>query len=238
MIKNIKKTSEFDHFTDLAKEWWDRKGKFKILHSITPLRIKYIRNIIASHSKKNNNLKILDLGCGGGLVCEPLSRLGANVTGVDFVLSNIKVAKLHAKKSNLNIEYLHQDLNNLKITKKYDLILMLEILEHIDNWEKLIKKVKKNLKSNGKIIISTINRNIYSKFFAIFIAEEILRWVPKKTHKYNKLIKPNELTYVLKKNKFDILDITGLTYKPISMEWSLNKKNYKINYFCSALNIN
>ena len=237
MIKNTRKTSEFDHFTDLANEWWDQKGKFKILHSITPLRIKYIRNIIAGHSKKNN-LEILDLGCGGGLVCEPLSRLGANVTGVDFVLSNIKVAKLHAKKSNLNIKYLHQDLNNLKIKKKYDLILMLEILEHIDNWEKLIKKVKKNLKSNGKIIISTINRNIYSQFFAIFMAEEILRWIPKKTHTYNKLIKPNELTYVLKKNKFDILDITGLTYKPISMEWSLNKNNYKINYFCSALNIN
>ena len=204
MIKKTIKTSEFDHFANLANEWWDQKGKFEILHLITPLRIKYIKDIISNNNKNyfnkiKNNLDILDLGCGGGLICEPLARLGANVTGVDFVEANIKVAKLHAKKSDLDIKYLHQDLNDLKIKKKYDVILMLEILEHIDNWDNLIKKIKKNLKSSGKLIISTINRNIFSQFFAIFIAEDVLKWIPKKTHEYNKLIKPKELISVLKK---------------------------------------
>jgi len=242
MIKNTLKTSEFNHFETLADEWWDPDGKFKILHSLTPIRIKYIKNklfekkqLIKFSKKSLSNFNILDLGCGGGLVCEPLARLGANITGIDFVKQNIIAAKKHAKKTNTNIEYLHQNINNLKLKKKYDAILILEVLEHIEDWKKIIINVKKLLKSEGKIIISTINRNFFSKLFAIFIAENILNWVPKNTHTYSKLIKPEELKPFLNKNKINVTDVTGLIFNPLSGQWVLDKNNCLINYFCTAI---
>ena len=242
MIKNTLKTSEFNHFETLADEWWDPDGKFKILHSLTPIRIKYIKNklfekkqLIKFSKKSLSNFNILDLGCGGGLVCEPLARLGANITGIDFVKQNIIAAKKHAKKTNTNIEYLHQNINNLKLKKKYDAVLILEVLEHIEDWKKIIINVKKLLKPGGKIIISTINRNFFSKLFAIFIAENILNWVPKKTHTYSKLIKPEELRSFLNKNKINVTDVTGLIFNPLSGQWMLDKNNCLINYFCTAI---
>ena len=242
MIKNTLKTSEFNHFETLADEWWDPDGKFKILHSLTPIRIKYIKNklfekkqLIKFSKKSLSNFNILDLGCGGGLVCESLARLGANITGIDFVKQNIIAAKKHAKKSNTNIEYLHQDINNLKLKKKYDAVLILEVLEHIEDWKKIIINVKKLLKPGGKIIISTINRNFFSKLFAIFIAENILNWIPKKTHTYSKLIKPEELRPFLNKNKINVTDVTGLIFNPLSGQWMLDKNNCLINYFCTAI---
>ena len=245
MIKNTSKTSEFDHFETLADEWWDPDGKFKILHTLTPIRISYIKKKLfdKKYSKKSlSNYNILDLGCGGGLVwglvCEPLARLGANITGIDFVKQNIIAAKKHAKKSNTNIEYLHQDINNLKLKKKYDAVLILEVLEHIEDWKKIIINVKKLLKPGGKIIISTINRNFFSKLFAIFIAENILNWVPKKTHTYSKLIKPEELRSFLNKNKINVTDLTGLIFNPLSGKWMLDKNNCLINYFCTAIKSN
>ena len=242
MIKNTLKTSEFNHFETLADEWWDPDGKFKILHLLTPIRIKYIKNklfekkqLIKFSKKSLANFNILDLGCGGGLVCEPLARLGANITGIDFVKQNIIAAKKHAKKTNANIEYLHQNINNLKLKKKYDAVLILEVLEHIEDWKKIIINVKKLLKPRGKIIISTINRNFFSKLFAIFIAENILNWVPKKTHTYSKLIKPEELRPFLNKNKINVTDVTGLIFNPLSGQWMLDKNNCLINYFCTAI---
>ncbi len=242
MIKNTYKTSEFNHFESLADEWWNPNGKFKILHSLTPIRINYIKNKLFSKnqfikpSKKSlSNYNILDLGCGGGLICEPLARLGANITGIDFVRLNILNAKKHAKKSNLNIEYFHKNINNLKLNKKYDAVLILEVLEHVEDWKKIIINVKKLLKPKGKIIISTINRNFISKVFAIFIAENILNWVPKETHTYSKLIKPEELTSFLNKNKIKVTDNTGLIFNPLSCQWVLDKNNCLINYFCTAI---
>ena len=245
MIKNTSKTSEFNHFETLADEWWDPNGKFKILHLLTPIRMKYIKNnlfekkqLIKSSKKSLSNFNILDLGCGGGLVCEPLARLGANITGVDFVKQNIIAAKKHAKKSNANIEYLHLNINNLKLKKKYDAVLILEVLEHIEDWKKIIINVKKLLKPGGKIIISTINRNFVSKFFAIFIAENILNWVPKNTHTFSKLIKPEELKSFLNKNKINVTNLTGLVFNPLSGQWMLDKNNCLINYFCTAIKSN
>ena len=242
MIKNTIKTSEFNHFETLADEWWEPDGKFKILHSLTPIRVKYIKNklfekkqLIKFSKKDLSDFNILDLGCGGGLVCEPLARLGANITGIDFVKKNIIAAKKHAKKSNTNIEYLHQDINNLKFKKKYDAVLILEVLEHIEDWKKIIINVKKLLKPGGKMIISTINRNFFSKLFAIFIAENILNWVPRKTHTYSKLIKPEELRPFLNKNKINVTDVTGLIFNPLSGQWILDKNNCLINYFCTAI---
>lgn len=236
--------TEFDHFQELSNEWWNPNGKFKVLHALTPLRMKYlIDNInLASKNKPKNNkilkgLEILDLGCGGGLVCEPLARLGANVTGIDFIKKNIKTAVDHSKKSDLNITYLNQDLLSLKLNKKYDIILMLEIIEHINNWENVVNRILQFLKPEGKIIFSTINRTLLSRIFAIFVAEEILKWVPKNTHNFSKLVRIKELTSFLKKNNMEILDITGLVFNPISKEWFLNKEMTKINYFCTAQKI-
>ena len=245
MIKKNNKNTEFNHFSELSNEWWKPEGKFKILHTLTPVRMKYIKSVLPKIIKKNNklnnpiyNLDVLDLGCGGGLICEPLSRLGANVTGVDFILENINVAKKHSKESNLNIKYFTKDLNKIKLNKKYDLILILEVLEHLENWEEIISKIKKNLKPKGRIIISTIDRNLLSYALAIFFAENILKWVPKKTHNFKNLIKPQELINCLKKNNFKVIDITGLVFKPFLLEWHLSKKMNKINYFCTAIKTN
>ena len=186
MINKINGNKEFDHFKDLSNQWWIPQGQFKILHSITPLRIYYIKknviNCLKIKDKKKPlcNLDILDLGCGGGLVCEPLARLGANVAGIDFVTKNIEVARQHAIKSNLNIKYTKQNLSSLNIKKKYDVILLLEVIEHLDNWKKIISKSIKYLKPTGRMIFSSINRTILSRILAIFIAEQILGWVPKK----------------------------------------------------------
>ena len=208
MINKINKNKEFDHFQDLANEWWLPEGKFKILHTITPLRIKYIKKIVKNYHKNKDkknipflNLDILDLGCGGGLICESLCRLGANVTGVDFVTKNIEIARQHALKSNLEIEYYKQDLSSLDLKKKYDVILLLEVIEHLDNWKQIITKSIKYLKPRGRIIFSSINRTILSKIFAIFLTEQILHWIPKKTHTYSKLVKPEELILFIEKNK-------------------------------------
>ena len=245
MIKKTSKISEFNHFTNLSDEWWKPDGKFKILHTLTPLRIKYIKRMCCNENynfKTSNyslkNLDILDLGCGGGLVCEPLARLGANITGFDFVKQNIDIAKKHAKNSNLNIKYYHQNLNTFKLNSKYDAILILEVLEHLDDWKKIILNVKNFLKPKGKIIISTINKSLLAKIFAIYLAENIFKWVPKKTHSFEKLIKPIELTSFLEKHKINVIDVTGLVFKPISFEWRLDKHNQKINYFCTAINSN
>ncbi len=232
MNKKKSKKQEYNNFSSIAEEWWKPDGKFKILHKILPIRIEYILNKIDYNKIKS--LEILDLGCGGGLTCEPLARLGATMTGVDFVEENIKVAKNHAIQSNLNINYFHSDIDSMSIKKKYDLILILEVLEHLDNWALLIRKIKKNLKPKGKVVFSTINKTQLAKITSIFIAEYILNWVPKNTHDYNKLIKPEDLIKVLKNNNFKICNIEGMNFNPITQEWNLSKNFYPINYFCTA----
>ena len=233
---NIKsKNEEFAFFNQLSDEWWNENGKFKILHQIKSHRMSYILDQI--NNRNIRNLKILDVGCGGGIICEPLARLGAKVTGIDFAPNNIIAAKIHSKKNKLKINYINKDIEKSKLDEKFDIILMFEVLEHLDNWKKTIKNIKKNLNKNGLIIISTINRNLLSKLFAINIAENILHWIPKGTHDYNKLIKPEELKKILLKEKFNFNNIKGLVFNPLNREWKLSK-NYMINYFCTANLIN
>ncbi len=233
---NIKsKNEEFTLFNELSDEWWNENGKFKILHQIKIHRMTYILDQINNRDIKK--LKILDVGCGGGIICEPLARLGARVTGIDFAPNNIKAAKIHSKKNKLKINYIFNDIEKSKLDEKFDIILMFEVLEHLDNWKKTIKNIKKNLNKNGKIIISTINRNLLSKLFAINIAENILNWIPKGTHDYNKLIKPEELKIALSEENFHFSNIKGLVFDPFNMEWRFSK-NYMINYFCTANLIN
>ena len=235
-MMNIKsKNEEFALFKQLSDEWWNENGKFKILHQIKRHRMTYILDQINNRNIKN--LKILDVGCGGGIICEPLARLGAKVTGIDFVPNNIKAAKIHSKKNKLKINYIYKDIEKSKLDAKFDIILMFEVLEHLDNWKKTIKNIKKNLNKDGLVIISTINRNLISKLFAINLAENILNWIPKGTHDYNKLIKPEELKNTLLKENFHFKNIKGLVFDPINREWKLSK-NYIINYFCTANLIN
>ena len=235
-MMNIKsKNEEFALFNQLSDEWWNENGKFKILHQIKSHRMSYILDQI--NNRNIRNLKILDVGCGGGIICEPLARLGAKVTGIDFAPNNIIAAKIHSKKNKLKINYINKDIEKSKLDEKFDIILMFEVLEHLDNWKKTIKNIKKNLNKNGLIIISTINRNLLSKLFAINIAENILHWIPKGTHDYNKLIKPEELKKILLKEKFNFKNIKGLVFDPLNREWKLSK-NYMINYFCTASLIN
>jgi len=230
-MKNEKKNTEFEHFSSLANNWWSKNGKFKILHDIQPIRIKYILETL---NKKNlNNTKILDIGCGGGLISEGLTKIGATVTGIDFIKENIKVAKMHAKKNNLKINYFVKDFEKEKITSKYDVIIILEVLEHLNNWEQFVKKIKLSLKKNGTLIISTINRNLVSKFLTLDIGENLLKLIPLNTHTFYKFIKPEELEQVLSFNHFKNIKFKGLTYDALKLSWKLSE-NTKINYFCSC----
>ena len=225
------KKSEFDHFSQLASEWWLKNGKFKILHEIQPIRIKYIQDVV--NKKQLDKMKILDLGCGGGLVSEGLSKIGANVTGIDFVKDNINIARIHAQKSNLNIDYKTLDFENKKISSKFDIIVIFEVLEHLSDWKSFIKKIQSNLKSNGVLIISTINKNLISKFLAIDLAENFLNWIPLNTHNYHKFIRPKELDFFLNQNNFKNISFKGLKYNPFKRKWILSEKT-NVNYFCSC----
>lgn len=236
-MKKNKKNIEKKNFESISEEWWQENGKFSILHKINPLRIKYIISQI-SKNQKLNKIKIMDVGCGGGLVCEPLSRLGASVTGIDFVKKNILVAKNHAKKENLKINYKCIEIEKLKGNNKFDVILVLEVIEHLNDWKSIIPLIKNLLNKNGVVIFSTINRNIFSKFFALFLAEKILKLIPNNTHTYEQFIKPKELTKELKKNKLKIIDLKGMIYNPFTRNWMLSKDKFKINYFCTAKKIN
>ena len=225
------KKSEFNHFSKLATEWWNKNGIFKILHDIQLIRIKYIQDTL--NKKKLNKLKILDLGCGGGLVSEGIAKLGADVTGIDFIEENIRVAKKHAKQSKLEINYIVKDFEKERLTSKYDVIIIFEVLEHLENWKSFLEKIQKNLKPKGVLIASTINRNLISKFLTIDLAENLLKWIPLNTHNYYKFIKPEELKDNLTSNNFKKIKFSGLSYNIFKQKWKMNN-NKKVNYFCSS----
>ena len=217
---------EIQKFSKIADEWWNPNGKFKPLHKFNPARIEYILDITSAHfnldrSKKLplNSLKILDIGCGGGLISEPMSRLGAKVTGIDASEKNIKVAEIHAKKNNLKIEYQNKSPEEIKDDLKFDIILNLEVVEHVDNIDLYLKACEKLLKKNGLMFTATINRTMTSYIKAIVGAEYVLRWLPIGTHDWNKFVKPEELEKKLVDLKFSIKDIKGLDYNLVSGKW-------------------
>ena len=232
---------EIQKFSRLADEWWDVNGKFKPLHMFNPVRIEYITENIKKYFKIKNNklnfldgLKILDIGCGGGLISEPMARLGANVTGIDASEKNISVATLHSKRSKLNINYLNTSPENLEEFEKFDIILNLEIVEHVEDVNLYIKSCHKLLKKNGLMFTATLNRSFTSYLKAIIGAEYVLRWLPIGTHDWNKFIKPEELENLLAKEEFSTIDIKGFKFNPFSKKWKLSNDlsvNYIINSF-------
>ena len=231
---------EIQKFSKLAEEWWDVNGKFKPLHMFNPIRIRYITDTIKNHLniKKDKvnylqGLSVLDIGCGGGLISEPISRLGAKVTGIDASEKNINVAKLHSKKSGLNINYINTPPENLEAEEKFDIILNLEIVEHVDNVNLYINSCYKLLKKNGLMFTATINRSLISYIKAIIGAEYVLRWLPVGTHDWNKFIKPEELENYLFEEKFSTLDVTGLKFNPFINKWKTSK-DLSVNYIITS----
>jgi len=215
---------EIQKFSKLSEDWWNEKGKFKPLHEFNPVRLKYIIREIKKHFKINpdqdlpfKNLSIIDIGCGGGLVTEPMARLGAKIIGIDASLNNVEAAKLHAKKMNLNIDYNVNTPEN--INTSYDVILCLEIIEHVSDVNLFIKSCEKILKKNGIIFFATLNRTIKSFVYAIVGAEYILNWLPKGTHNWNKFIKPSEITSICSKLNLKLVDKVGFTYSILQRSW-------------------
>ena len=231
---------EIEKFSKMASEWWDPKGKFKPLHKFNPIRIKYIKESIIENFKLKNKIKplnkinILDIGCGGGLLSEPMQRLGANVTGIDASIKNIKVAKLHAQKNKLNINYLCSSPEKLKTKKKYDVILNMEIVEHVDDLQFFLKSCSKLLKKNGIMFVATINKTLKSYMFAIVGAEYILGWLPVGTHEWEKFVKPEELKKILKKNNLVLSKLDGMHFNIVKNQWKISK-DLSVNYIAEFI---
>ena len=226
---------EIDKFSEIAEDWWNPEGKFKPLHQFNPERIKYIKDNTIKHFNLTNkdkpfkNLNILDIGCGGGLLSEPMSRLGGNVTGIDASEKNIISAKTHAKQNNLNISYFCNSPENFKSNKKFDLVLNMEIVEHVEDVNFFIKKSSELLKKNGLMFVATLNRTLKSYIFAIIGAEYILRWLPIGTHEWNKFLTPEELTNFGRKNSLLVEKIDGMVFNPLSNRWKVSQ-DCAVNY--------
>ena len=236
MSLNTTDENEIKLFDSLADEWWDEEGSMSFLHAMSEVRTKFIKTeLINQFNLKNkfdilNNLEILDIGCGGGIASEPLCRLGANLTGIDESENLINIAKFHAKKMRLHISYKCTNIENLiKLKNKYDALIALELIEHVNNLEYFCEQITNLLKKNGIIILSTINRTILSKFFVIEMAENIVKKIPKGTHHYEKFISPEELCNIFKKYNFQVKSLKGMNWNPISNTWRLTN-NTSINY--------
>ena len=231
---------EIQKFSRLADEWWDVSGKFKPLHMFNPIRIEYILEKVSKHfDKRDENfplkgLKFLDIGCGGGLMSEPMSRLGADVTGIDASLKNIKIAEAHQKKSNLQIRYLNTSPEQLTENEKFDVILNLEIVEHVEDVDLYFKSCAKLLKKNGLMFTATLNRTFISFIKAIIGAEYILRWLPIGTHDWNKFLKPKEIEEKISNLNFSIKEVSGLEFNPITQKWK-RSKNLSVNYIITSI---
>ena len=240
MKNNTINKKEIEKFSKIAEEWWNPNGKFKPLHKFNPIRISYIKeNIVKSLKIKQNKnplkkIRILDIGCGGGLLSEPMCRLGAEVTAIDASVKNIAVAKLHAKKNNLKINYICTSPEKLKTKKKFDVILNMEIIEHVEDIDLFLKSCSDLLKKNGIMFIATINKTLKSYIFAIVGAEYVLRWLPIGTHEWEKFVKPEDLKKILLKNNLYLNKLDGMKFNIIKDEWNISK-DLSVNYIAKFI---
>ena len=231
---------EIQKFSNLAEEWWDVSGKFRPLHMFNPIRIEYILDETTSHYNKTDKkfplkgLKLLDIGCGGGLMSEPMCRLGAEVTGIDASSKNIKIANLHSKKNNLKINYINTSPENMRDNEKYDIILNLEIVEHVENIDLYFKSCAKLLKKNGIMFTATLNRTFTSFIKAIVGAEYVMRWLPIGTHDWNKFFKPKEIEEKILDLDFFIKDTKGLEYNIFTQKWK-KSNDLSVNYIITSV---
>ncbi len=233
--------SEVEKFSKIADEWWDLNGKFKPLHKFNPTRILYIRKKIIEHFNLEQSSaqpflgkKIIDIGCGGGLIAEPFARMGAEVVGVDASEKNIAVAKIHAQKSGLEINYRRNLVEELTLDEKnlesFDVVFALEIIEHVADVEEFIKNCSKLVKKDGLLFVATLNRTVKSLLMAKIGAEYVLRWLPIGTHDWNKFLKPSEINSIAKNHELDLKELCGFSYNLLKDEWSENLRDLDINY--------
>ena len=240
MKNNTINKKEIEKFSKIAEEWWNPEGKFKPLHKFNPIRISYIKENIIKTFKLDYNktplkdIKILDIGCGGGLLSEPMCRLGAKVTGIDASDKNIKVAKLHSKKSNLQINYFCSSPEKFKAKDKFDVILNMEIVEHVEDVNFFLKSCSKLLKKDGIMFVATLNKTLKSYIFAIVGAEYILRWLPIGTHEWEKFLKPEELISILEKNDLRLDRVDGMNFNLIGNKWSVGNDK-SVNYIAKFI---
>ena len=232
---------EIDKFTRMAEEWWDPKGKFRPIHKFNPVRLAYIRDHALSHFGRDggvrrpfDGLSVLDIGCGGGLLSEPLARLGAKVTGADAAERNIAIARHHAEQSGLDIDYRATTAEALtEAGESFDIVLNMEVVEHVDNVPLYMKSCAALVKPGGLIFTATINRTLRALGLAIIGAEYVLRWLPRGTHAYEKFLTPDEIRALLTRNGLKIADQTGVVYHPLADEWRLSP-DMGVNYMVLA----
>lgn len=233
--------AEIAKFTAMAEEWWDPKGKFKPLHKFNPVRLSYIRDHLAAHFGRDTSgmrplegLKIVDVGCGGGLLCEPLTRLGATVTGVDAAERNIAIAKIHAEKSGLVVDYRATTSEALVAAgEKFDVVLNMEVVEHVDNVPLYMKSCADLVAPGGLMFTATLNRTARAYALAILGAEYVLRWLPRGTHDWKKFLTPDEIRSLLTRNGLKVTDEKGVTFNPLTDEWRLSS-DMGVNYMMLA----
>ncbi len=234
---------EIAKFEAMAAEWWDPNGKFKPLHMLNPCRLDYITTQIAGEYDRElgnvapfTDLRILDIGCGGGLLCEPMARLGATVVGVDAAERNIPVARAHAAQSGLEIDYRHTTAEAMAAAgEEFDVVLNMEVVEHVADPLAYLTACRRLLKPGGLHICSTINRNAKSFAMAIVGAEYVMRWLPKGTHEWNKFITPDELYELMRNAGLDPVDRKGFVFNPVSWQWRLSNRDLSVNYVTTAL---
>ena len=229
---------EIERFSRIAEEWWDPTGKFAPLHRLNPVRLGYIRDRAADHWKRDplsgsplNGLSLLDIGCGGGLLCEPMARLGAQVTGIDAAERNVATARLHAEGQGLDVDYRETTAEALAAEgRQYDIVLALEIVEHVADAELFLRTCGQLAKPGGLVFLSTLNRTAKAWALAIAGAEYVLRWLPRGTHDWRKFLKPSEAVRGLRAGGIETQEIVGVVFSPLSRAWSLNKRDLDVNY--------
>lgn len=234
-------TGEVERFSKLAAEWWNPSGKFKTLHKFNPIRLAYIRDHVANRFGRDpraarpfEGLRFLDIGCGGGLLCEPMARLGASVVGADASETNIEVAKLHAAESGVAIDYRAATAEDLADRgEKFDVILNMEVIEHVADIDLFVGKCGQMVKPGGIMFVATINRTLKALGLAIIGAEYILRWLPRGTHQFGKLVRPDELEKALAKADMSIIDRAGVIYNPLGDRWQ-RSTDMDVNYMVLA----
>ncbi len=235
--------NEIAKFEAMAAEWWDVNGKFKPLHMLNPCRLDYITSQIAGEYDRDlsepeafSGLRILDIGCGGGLLCEPMARLGATVVGADAAERNIPVARVHAEQSGLEIDYRHTTAEDMAAAgEEFDIVLNMEVVEHVADPLSYLTACQQLLKPGGLHICSTINRNPKSFAMAIVGAEYIMRWLPKGTHEWSKFITPDELFDLMSNAGLNPVDRKGFVFNPVTWSWKISDRDLSVNYVTAAL---
>ncbi len=234
---------EIEKFQAMAAEWWDPEGKFKPLHMLNPCRLDYITSQIAAEfdrdlttAKPFKWLRILDIGCGGGLLSEPMARLGADVVGADAAERNIPVARVHAEQSGLKIDYRHTTAEALAADgEQFDAVLNMEVVEHVADPLAYLTACRQLLRPGGLMVCSTLNRNPKSYVMAIIGAEHVMRWLPKGTHDWSKFITPDELSDLLRRAGLDPVDRKGFKFNPLAWSWSISDSDLSVNYVTTSV---